>query len=328
MNLQYKDIIKSVENNGFDNTALEFFAYQHLNCEVYKQWCHQMNPINPSVIANIPYLPISFFKTHTILNNHYSLHNVATIFNSSGTTGVQPSTHYVANADVYINSFMAAFEHNYGSINNWCIIGLLPSYLERGNSSLVYMVNHLVQQSTHKQSGFYLHNFNELHKVLLLLEQQQQKVWLIGVTYALIDFFEQFPMVLKNTTLLETGGMKGRKRELLRTEVHELLQQYTGLPQIHAEYGMTELLSQAYLTKGATFVPHKTMKVLVRAEDDPLLVKPVGKGILNIIDLCNVNSVSFIATDDYGEVHADGSFTVLGRVDNSDIRGCSLMYSN
>jgi hypothetical protein len=328
MHLQYKDIIKSIENDGFDKTALEIYAMQYIQNPLYTSWCNQIQNNKPLVITSIPFLPISFFKTHTLLNKAFNSTQVQAVFKSSGTTGVQPSIHYVADTNIYIDSFMDAFQHHYGNIEDWFIIGLLPSYLERGNSSLVYMVNSLIEKTKHKQSGFYLHNMHELYENLLLLEKQQQKVWLIGVTYALIDFFERYPMSLKYTTILETGGMKGRKRELLRTEVHEILQRNAGVTHIHAEYGMTELLSQAYLTNNEVFVPHKTMKVLVRAEDNPLDIKTLGKGVLNIIDLSNINSISFIATDDYGEVYQNGSFSVSGRIDNSDIRGCSLMYNN
>ncbi len=328
MHLQYKDIIKSIDNDGFDKTALQIFAMQYQCNKVYESWCNQIQRNSPLQLTSIPFLPISFFKTHVLLHNAFDTKQVQAVFNSSGTTGMQPSTHYVADANVYIESFMDAFTHNYGNVEDWCIIGLLPSYLERGNSSLVYMVHYLIEKSAHKHSGFYLHNMHELHETLLLLEQQQQRVWLIGVTYALIDFFEKYPIVLKYTTILETGGMKGRKRELLRTEVHEMLKHHTGTEHIHAEYGMTELLSQAYLTNNKVFTPHKTMKVLVRSEDNPFDVRTIGRGILNIIDLANINSTSFIATDDYGEVYPNGSFSILGRVDNSDIRGCSLMYSN
>jgi hypothetical protein len=213
----------------------------------------------------------------------------------------------------------------YGDVKDWCIIGLLPSYLQQKNSSLVKMADVLIQKSNHKQSGFYLNEYEKLFSVLRELESQKQKTLLIGVTYALLDFAEQFPMKLTSTIIMETGGMKGRRTEITRTEVHDILKKQFQLQQVHSEYGMTELLSQAYSKAEGKFYCPPWMKVFVRDEEDPLKIKTTGRGVLNIIDLANIYSCSFIATDDAGEIFEDCSFAVHGRMDNSDIRGCSLM---
>lgn len=228
---------------------------------------------------------------------------------------------------------MRTFHLFYGDPREWCIIGLLPSYLERNNSSLVAMTDELVRQSLHEKSGFYLYDFEKLASTLRALESAGQKTLLIGVTFALLDFAEQFPMHLQRTLVMETGGMKGRKEELTRNAVHEILKQNLGVEQVHSEYGMTELLSQAYSKGAGIFYCPPWMKILLRNEDDPLsmLDAPTGNayksGIINIVDLANLYSCSFIATDDVGKLYSDKSFEVLGRVDTSDIRGCSLLIS-
>jgi hypothetical protein len=220
---------------------------------------------------------------------------------------------------------LKGFEKCYGNPKEWCVLGLLPSYLERKNSSLIFMVDELIKQGNNVNSNFYLYEFEKLQNVLKQLEEQQQKTLLIGVTFALLDFAQQFPTHLKNTIVMETGGMKGRKKEMTRDEVHEILCKYFYVDKIHSEYGMTELLSQAYSAGNGKFYCPSWMKVLVRDEEDPLMIKESGRGVLNVIDLANVYSCSFIATDDAGIVYEDGSFEVYGRIDNSDIRGCSLM---
>jgi len=231
----------------------------------------------------------------------------------------------VKDEEVYKQSFTLAFEQQYGPIKNWCIIGLLPSYLERQGSSLIYMVDEMIRLSAHPLSGFYLDEFDKLASVLEITEAAKQPVLLIGVTFALLDFAASHSIRLKHTVIMETGGMKGRRRELTRREVHDYLKQQFSVDAIHSEYGMTELLSQAYSKGEGRFVCPQWMKVLVRDEEDPLSVSTYGKGILNIIDLTNADSCAFIATDDAGIVYEDGSFEVWGRVDNSDIRGCSLL---
>lgn len=247
------------------------------------------------------------------------------VFESSGTTQTLQSRHYVKSLALYEDAFFNGFELQFGNPQNYCILGLLPSYLERSNSSLVYMVKRLMDKSAHPANGFYLHNFETLANTLKELEQKQQPTLLFGVTFALLDFAEQFQIPLRSTIILETGGMKGRREELTREEVHLQLKKSFGLQAIHSEYGMTELLSQAYSTGEGIFRCPPWMKVLVRDEDDPLHVSKKGKGAINIIDLANIYSSCFIATDDVGEVFEDGSFRILGRMDNSDIRGCSLL---
>lgn len=309
---------------GFQPLATQVFLYQYSNNKTYRQWCDclHVDAQQPLSITQIPFLPISFFKTNMIISGDEQFE---IFFESSGTTQSNKSRHYIKDLAVYIESFTKGFQLFYGDAKEWCIIGLLPSYLQQQHSSLVKMVDELIQQSGHAQSGFYLDEYEKLHTVLEQLETQKQKTLLIGVTYALLDFAEQFPLQLSSTTIMETGGMKGRRRELTRNEVHDILKKQFQLPQIHSEYGMSELLSQAYSKSDGRFYCPPWMKILVRDEDDPLLVKETGKGALNIIDLANVNSCAFIATDDVGEVFEDGSFTVAGRLDGSDIRGCSLM---
>lgn len=247
------------------------------------------------------------------------------VFESSGTTGMVSSRHFVKDAGLYKESFLEAFMQFYGHPSAYCILALLPSYLERGGSSLVYMVDELIRQSGHEQSGFYLHEHEQLAERLKELEKAHQPTILFGVTYALLDFAKAFPVQLSNTIIIETGGMKGRKKEMTRDEVHRILKQQFGLPVVHSEYSMTELLSQAYSKDEGRFVCPPWMKIMLRSEDDPLEVYSSGRGVINIIDLANIYSCAFIATDDAGMVSDDGSFEVLGRVDNSDVRGCSLL---
>jgi hypothetical protein len=247
------------------------------------------------------------------------------VFESSGTTGVVTSRHLVRDVGLYRKSFTAGFEHFYGPVSDWCIIGLLPAYLERAHSSLVFMVNELIGASGHSASGFYLYDHAALFGVLERLEAAGQKTLLIGVTFALLDFAERYSMLLRHTIVMETGGMKGRRREITREELHAFLRERLGVEAVHAKYGMTELLSQGYSTGDGLFRCPGWMKVLVRSEDDPLEVRRQGEGLINIIDLANIWSCAFIATEDVGVLRADGGFTVAGRVDHSDVRGCSLL---
>ncbi len=307
----------------FAATALNFFDRQYAENTVYRHWCNLINKKdNVETLQQIAYLPISFFKTHDIKSGFFE---PQITFSSSGTTQTINSNHYVKDVSVYEESFIKAFELFYGDIKDWCIIGLLPAYLERKGSSLVYMVDKLIGLSNHSFSGFYLDEFDKLADVLRQTESNGQKVLLIGVTFALLDFAEQHPMQLRHTTIMETGGMKGRRRELTRQEVHHLLHEGLGVTSVHSEYGMTELLSQAYSKGEGRFICPPWMKILVRDEEDPFLVKSSGRGIINVIDLANIDSCCFIATDDVGIVYEDGSFEVWGRLDNSDIRGCSLL---
>ena len=328
--------IFSITAKNFNKIAEEVFQFQYKHNKVYGKWCDLINrqseiknskqlpTINNQPSTAFHFLPISFFKSHTIAT---TLFQPQQIFESSGTTNTITSKHLVKDIAIYQQSFLEAFQLFYGDINDWCIIGLLPSYLDRekNTSSLVMMVDELIKRSNHADSGFYLNEFDKLHNTLLVLESKQQKSLLIGVTYALLDFAEIYSLHLEHTIVMETGGMKGRRKELTRSEVHAIVIKGLGVKKVHSEYGMTELLSQAYSNGNGTFICPPWMKVVVRDEEDPLSVKPFGKGVLNVIDLANIYSCSFIATDDVGIVYEDGSFEVWGRLDNSDIRGCSLL---
>jgi len=310
----------------FHSIALEVYHFQYSNNSIYRDYCNllQKTPATVSEVNQIPFLPISFFKTHQVKTTTF---DSQLIFQSSGTTGSVASTHYVKNPELYRESFRRCFKHFYGPVEQYCILGLLPSYLERGQSSLVYMVNDMIENTGQIDSGFYLYELEALYKTLQEHKKIGQKTILIGVTYALLDFAAQFPLLLTNTIVMETGGMKGRKKELTRTELYTELKKAFGVAEIHSEYGMTELLSQAYAINGFFRTP-AWMKILLRDETDPLtLISEPGSasGAINVIDLANLYSCSFIATEDIGKTHAEGYFEVLGRMDNSDIRGCSLL---
>ena len=310
-------------SDQFLPTCKKVFDWQVQNNPVYQQWVNLIakDAKAPAEMNQIPFLPISFFKSHAVFVGDQP----ATLFESSGTTQDVVSKHWVADTTIYKQSFLQCFQLFYGAPADYCVLGLLPSYLERNHSSLVYMVNELINTSNHPDSGFYLDDFASLDSVLKKLELQKQKVWLIGVSFALIDFSSAFPQQLNNTMVIETGGMKGRKQELTKLELHTVLTTQLGTQKIHSEYGMTELLSQAYSYGDGVFTCPPWMKVLVSDDDDPTILKSRGRGVLHIIDLANIYSCSFIATQDLGEINEDGSFQVLGRVDASDRRGCSLM---
>lgn len=321
--------IFAANEQNFTSLALEVFAFQYNNNTVYKQYCDTLNTDVAKInsIGQIPFLPISFFKTHDITTTAFK---PEIIFESSGTTQTGNSHHLIKDIALYEKSFTNTFNIFYGSPEEYCIIALLPSYLERNNSSLIMMADGLIKQSRNPASGFYLNELHQLYLILSALEKQQQKTLLLGVAFALINFAEKYPMPLKYTTVIETGGMKGRREELTRQEVHSILCSSFQLPAIHSEYGMTELLSQAYSTGNGIFNCPSWMRVLIRSEDDPFTIYSSTKnktinGAINIIDLANIFSCSFIATDDAGKLYADKSFEVLGRLDNSDIRGCSLL---
>lgn len=330
MKSEWNDKIFRVNEQDREGLALEIFRFQYQSTAIYREYINALgiNPRSVNRVSDIPFLPIRFFKSHAVQAGAFE---PALIFESSGTTGSINSRHLVKDAGLYKESFTLGFERFYGPASGWCIIGLLPSYLERQNSSLVYMVNELIRLSGHPQSGFYLNEYEKLAAVLSDLEKQAQPVLLIGVTFGLLDFAETGNLpALRHTTVMETGGMKGRRRELVRQEVHDLLSGAFTIPLIHSEYGMTELLSQAYSKGNGLFSCPPWMQVLVRDEADPLSILQPGQahpisGAVNIIDLANVHSCSFIATDDAAKVYPDGSFEILGRLDNSDIRGCSLM---
>jgi hypothetical protein len=302
---------------------LEFFRFQYLNNLVYRRWCDclKINVADIDAVEKIPFLPVSFFKTHKVVCGGFQ---PELVFESSGTTQTANSRHYVKYAKIYEESFVKSFQQFYGNIDDYCIVGLLPNYLEKGNSSLIKMTDGLIKLSGHAESSFYLYDFARLHALLKTLESRRQKTLLLGVTFALLDFATQFPMRLQHTIVMDTGGMKGRKKEMTRNETHEFLQKNLGAKTIHSEYGMTELLSQAYSQGEGKYHCPPWMKVLARDENDPLLVRQKGKGLRNIIDLANIYSCSFIATDDVGSI-GENYFEVWGRRDNSDLRGCNLL---
>ncbi len=312
----------------FNALALEVFRFQYENNPLYQRFCMLVNrhPGNVLSTYQIPFLPIVFFKSQRVQTTLFTPEEV---FKSSGTTGVESSHHAVRKRALYEKSFSVAFELMYGDPAKFCFLALLPSYLERGDSSLVFMVQGLMDKSRHDLNNFYLHNHAALAEAIAVLEEEGQPTILIGVTYALLDFATLYPRSLRHTTVIETGGMKGRKKELVRPEVHQLLGDAFDLPSVHSEYGMTELLSQAYARGGGRFETPPWMKALLRSEDDPMNLETVinkpASGTLNIIDLANLYSCSFIATEDAGRLYPDGTFEVLGRMDYSDVRGCSLM---
>jgi phenylacetate-coenzyme A ligase PaaK-like adenylate-forming protein len=315
-------IDKSID---FSKRALETFHFQAENCTVYKDFLDflDINTVEVKTISQIPFLPIQFFKSHKILSSNKA---VEQIFLSSGTTGNQQSKHFVTDISVYEESFTKGFEYFYGPIENYTVLALLPSYLEREGSSLIYMATQFIEKSKNYKSGFYLNNLDELAQLLKLLDKSDEKILLIGVSFALLDLVEQYNFKLKNTVIMETGGMKGRRKELIREELHQILKRGFGVQNIHSEYGMTELLSQAYSKGKGVFDVPPWMKILIRDTEDALTILPEGKtGGINIIDLSNINSCSFIATQDLGKTYANGTFEVLGRFDDSDIRGCNLM---
>ena len=319
------DIFTIASKKEFEKTTLKVFRHQFDNNAVYRNFCELLgkDKQNVKVIKDIPFLPIQFFKTHEVTS---STDDVQITFTSSGTTGMTTSRHIVTDLTYYEDSFRLAFSQFYGNIEDYAVLALLPSYLEREGSSLIYMVEDLIERSNNPDSGFYLHNYDELIKKLTELESAGQNVLLIGVTYALLDLTEIQPFNLKNTIIMETGGMKGKRREMIREELHEILSNGFGVGKIHSEYGMTELLSQAYSLGDGIFECPPWMDILIRDTEDALSYVDTGKtGGINVIDLANINSCSFIATQDLGKKYPNQSFEVLGRFDNSDIRGCNLM---
>jgi len=318
-------IFEIASENDFINCAIELFNYQYSNCNIYRKYCEyrNINPKSVSTLEAIPFLPIQFFKSHQIVDKQKS---TETIFTSSGTTSQNTSSHYVCDIEIYKKSFLNGYKLFYGNPSEYSILALLPSYLEREGSSLVFMVKELIELSNHNGSGFYLHNMDELYEKLQQNELENRKTLLIGVSFALLEFAEKFPISLSNTIVMETGGMKGRGKELTRTDLHDIFKKQFSLENIHSEYGMTELLSQAYSKGKGIFTTPPWMKILVRDIYDPFTFNKNGnKGGINIIDLANIHSCSFIETQDLGVILHEGFFEVSGRIDNSDIRGCNLM---
>ncbi|MEA9415539.1 acyl transferase [Flavobacterium sp. PL02] len=319
------DIFTISNQKQFEKIALKVFRFQYENNVVYRTFCDYLktDPQKVKSLTQIPFLPIQFFKSHNVVSNS----NPAQVtFTSSGTTGMITSKHIVTDVSLYEESYRKGFSEFYGNIEDYAVLALLPSYLEREGSSLIYMVEDLIKLSNHPESGFYLHNHEELTQKLIELDQSGQNTILIGVTYALLDLIEKNSFKLQNTIIMETGGMKGKRKEMIREELHKELCEGFGVSAIHSEYGMTELLSQAYSLGEGIFECPSWIQVLIRDTEDALTYVKEGKtGGINVIDLANINSCSFIATQDLGKKYPNNSFEVLGRFDNSDIRGCNLM---
>ena len=323
MNSFVEEIFNIHSEEEFVKICLQIYELQMDNNPIYSAYSQIiLKGEIPKKLEEIPFLPIEFFKTEQII---CVTQKIEEIFLSSGTTGNQ-SKHLVSDLSIYENSFQNAFQLFYGDITDYCILSLLPNYREREGSSLIYMVDDLIKRSNHPKSGFYLNNYKEVSETILELEKNGQKTLLIGVSYALLDLAKDYPMNLENTIIMETGGTKGKRKELLKEELHKILKEAFSLDSIHSEYGMTELLSQSYSEGDNIFKTPPWKKVLIRDVNDPLTI--LGKnrsGGINIIDLANIYSCPFIATQDLGRLHKDGSFSVLGRFDNSDVRGCNLL---
>ena len=316
----------SARNEPFWNDfTLQVFNYQALYNPLYAKYLDLLG-VKPSSVQTpdrIPFLPIELFKSYQIQTGTWEPQH---IFSSSGTTGQTPSQHLLRDAEWYKIQARRAFNLFYGPLHSYTILALLPSYLERNGSSLVFMAEDFIQQSGHTLSGFYLHDLKTLRDTLRICQNEGMPVILLGVSFALLDLAEEFPMPMKNTIIMETGGMKGRREEITRETLHQILQKAFEVPYIHSEYGMTELLSQAYSKGDGRFQPGSAMKISIREVTDPLSIRPIGQtGGINITDLANLDTISFIATEDLGRLHDDGSFEVLGRMDQSEIRGCNLM---
>ena len=323
--ISHQDIFTIQNNKQFEKIALKVFRFQFENNNVYKEFCEllKVEKGNVKSISEIPFLPIQFFKTHHVVSTNDAIQET---FTSSGTTGMITSKHLVSDRTLYEESYRKAFSQFYGNIEDYAVLALLPSYLDREGSSLIYMVNDLIVSSKNENSNFYLNNYAELISKLKQLDDSGQNVLLIGVTYALLDLIELQKFDLKNTIIMETGGMKGKRKEIIREELHEILCNGFGVESIHSEYGMTELLSQAYSLGNGIFECPNWMQVHIRDTEDALnYLENTKTGGINVIDLANINSCSFIATQDLGKKHNNNSFEVLGRFDNSDIRGCNLM---
>ena len=323
MNSFVEEIFNIHSEEEFVKICLQIYELQMDNNPIYSAYSQIiLKGKSPKKLEEIPFLPIEFFKTEQII---CVTQKIEEIFLSSGTTGNQ-SKHLVSDLSIYENSFQNAFQLFYGDITDYCILSLLPNYREREGSSLIYMVDDLIKRSNHPKSGFYLNNYKEVSETILELEKNGQKTLLIGVSYALLDLAKDYPMNLENTIIMETGGTKGKRKELLKEELHKILKETFSLDSIHSEYGMTELLSQSYSEGDNIFKTPPWKKVLIRDVNDPLTI--LGKnrsGGINIIDLANIYSCPFIATQDLGRLHEDESFSVLGRFDNSDVRGCNLL---
>jgi len=317
----------SFKKEDFNAMALKVFRFQAVQNLVYKSYIEHLgvNPNDVQSINQIPFLPIEFFKNHEIKSGDW---NSSSFFESSGTSGQITSKHYIPELDFYLQNCEQIFSSFYGDPSEFTWLALLPSYLERKGSGLVAMVDHFISKSKYGHSDFYLDQHELLSKKIIELRKLDQKVILLGVTFALLDLPSDLDFHSPDLIVIETGGMKGRRKELVRAEVHEKLKRKFGVNCIHSEYGMTELFSQAYSRGEGVFYPARTMSVITRDINDPLTVsRELKSGGLNIIDLANLHSCSFLETKDLGKVNENGSFEVLGRLDNSDIRGCNLMLT-
>lgn len=317
-------IFDNLTDRKFSDLSLQIFKLQANHCNVYKEYIKLIGVNVESVekISQIPFLPVEFFRDFKIAIGTF---DPEIVFSSSSTSGLTPSKHYVKNLKLYEKSFLSSFNYFYGNPANYTFLSLLPSYLDRNGSSLVYMMNSLTSIGQ-KESGFFLYDYEELYNRINQCKELKRKIILLGVSFALWDFAELFPIDLSGQIVIETGGMKGRKKEITRTELHNKLKSAFNLTTIHSEYGMTELLSQAYSSGNGIFSTPPWMKIFIRDNLDPkLLLEPGKTGVINVVDLANIHSCSFIATQDLGLLHTNNSFEVLGRADFSDIRGCSLM---
>lgn len=320
-----QDIFNVKTARDFDSLALELFHYQYHNVLIYKQFCDLLSckPEKITSWKDIPFMPVDFFRSHRISDQE---NKAALVFSSSGTTDSAISFHEVPFPAIYESSFSKGFQHFYGDIKSYCILALLPSYLERKGSSLVYMADKLIKDSTHPLSGFYLNELEKLYQQLQMLKKQQQKTILLGVTYALLDLAAQYPIDFPELIVMETGGMKGRRKEMIREEVHNQLKNAFRVSSVHSEYGMTELLSQAYSYGDGLYSCPPWMRIVIRETNDPLSLIANGmSGGINVIDLANMHSCAFVAIQDIGRLHNENRFEVLGRFDQAQIRGCNLM---
>jgi len=321
-------LIHESKSFDFEYSAIQLFQYQYNHNLIYQSWVNNLglDPVNIKTIGDIPFLPISAFKSNVL---HCELTNEETIFLSSGTTGMTPSKHFVYDLSLYLNNARLIFESFYGAVENYCFLALLPSYLERKGSSLVAMIDFFINKSKYEESGFYLYDHESLLKQLEQCRDQQIPTILFGVSYALLDFCEDRSISFPNLIIIETGGMKGRKKEITRDKLHDQIASGFNVQSVHSEYGMTELFSQAYSSQNGIYYPGKTMKVFIKDITDPAHHVDSGRsGVINIIDLANIDSCAFIETQDLGRKFDNDSFEVLGRMDYSDLRGCNLMVGD
>ena len=320
----FRSALECRDAASFEQLALELFRYQSKQVSVYRDYLRLLKkkPEEITKASQIPHLPVTLFKSHKVLSSEKI---TDFYFSSSGTTGQISSKHFVPDISIYEESFMSGFRHFYGDPRQYCFLALLPSYLERQGSSLVYMANRLIAESEHPLSGFYLHNYDELRQQLNKLKKNKQTIFVLGVTYALLDLLEE-PIDLSGAIIMETGGMKGRRKEMIKAELHQVLKSKSGAAAIHSEYGMTELLSQAYSKGNGMFECPPWLKVQIAEIHDPFALAATGvTGVVQVTDLANIYSCAFIATQDLGRGYDDGRFEIMGRMDESELRGCNLM---